>query len=54
MGNLVRIILDGMILDVINWEFYSTDGMPNGYMLNCFPENKIWHDQLLLQKLKDL
>ena len=37
-----------------NWEFYSTDGMPNGYMLNCFPENKIWHDQLLLQKLKDL
>ena len=37
-----------------NWEFYSTNGMPNGYMLNCFPENKIWHDQLLLQKLKDL
>ena len=37
-----------------NWEFYSTNGMPNGYMLNCFPENKIWHDQLFLQKLKDL
>ena len=37
-----------------NWEFYSTDGMPNGHMLNCFPENKIWQDQLLLKTLKDL
>jgi len=37
-----------------NLEFYSSDGMPNGYMLNCFPESKIWQDQLLLKTLKDL
>ena len=37
-----------------SWEFYATDGSPDGYMLNCFPENKIWQDQSLLQKLKDL
>ena len=21
-----------------NWEFYPTNGMPNGHMLNCYPE----------------
>ena len=34
-----------------NWEFYS---IPNGHMLNCFPENIIWTDELLLKALKDL
>ena len=37
-----------------NWEFYPTGGNPDGYMLNCFPENKILEDQLLLKTLKDL
>ena len=37
-----------------NWEFYATDGEPNGFMLNCYPENIIWKDESLLQTLKDL
>ena len=37
-----------------NWEFYPTKGTPNGYMLNCYPENIIWKDELFLQTLKDL
>ena len=37
-----------------NWEFYPTKGTPNGYMLNCYPENIIWKDELFLKTLKDL
>jgi hypothetical protein len=37
-----------------NWEFYPTKGTPNGYMLNCYPENIIWKDKLFLKTLKDL
>tara|TARA_B110000438_G_scaffold64008_1_gene64560 strand:- start:173 stop:1114 length:942 start_codon:yes stop_codon:yes gene_type:complete len=34
-----------------NWEFYD---IPNGKMLNCYPEQKIWQDELLLKTLKEL
>ncbi len=34
-----------------NWEFYE---ISNGKMLNCYPEHKIWHDELLLKTLKEL
>jgi len=37
-----------------NWEFYPTVGTPNGYMLNCYPENIIWKDELFLKTLKEL
>ena len=37
-----------------NWEFYPTKGTPNGYMLNCYPENIIWKDELFLKTLKEL
>ena len=37
-----------------DWEFYPTKGNPNGYMLNCYPESIIWHDELLLKTLKEL
>ena len=37
-----------------NWEFYPTNGAPNGHMLNCYPEAIIWQDELLLKTLKDL
>jgi len=34
-----------------NWEFYD---IPNGKMLNCYPEQKIWKDKTLLETLKEL
>ena len=34
-----------------NWEFYD---IPNGKMLNCYPEQKIWKDKELLKTLKEL
>jgi hypothetical protein len=34
-----------------NWEFYD---IPNGKMLNCYPEQKIWKDKEFLQMLKEL
>ena len=34
-----------------NWEFYP---ISNGHMLNCFPENIIWKNELLLKTIKDL
>ena len=37
-----------------NWEFYPTKGTPDGQMLNCYPENKLWQGELLLKALKDL
>jgi hypothetical protein len=37
-----------------DWEFYPTKGNPDGYMLNCYPESIIWHDELLLKTLKEL
>lgn len=33
-----------------NWEFYD---IPNGKMLNCYPEQKIWQDKDLLKMLKE-
>lgn len=33
-----------------NWKFYS---IPNGHMLNCYPENIIWEEKDLLKMLKD-
>ncbi len=33
------------------WEFYD---IPNGKMLNCYPEQKIWKDEKLLKTLKEL
>ena len=32
-----------------NWEFYD---IPNGKMLNCYPEQLIWQDKELLKALK--
>ena len=37
-----------------DWEFYPTQGNPDGYMLNCYPEAIIWNDELLLRTLKEL
>ena len=34
-----------------NWELYA---IPNGHMLNCYPENIIWNNESLLKHLKDL
>ena len=34
-----------------SWEFYD---IPNGKMLNCYPEQKIWKDEKLLKALKEL
>lgn len=36
--------------DCINWEFYE---IPNGKMLNCYPEFLILKDQTFLQMIKD-
>ena len=33
-----------------NWEFYS---IPNGKMLNCYPEQIIWKDENLLNEIKN-
>jgi len=34
-----------------NWEFYD---IPNGKMLNCYPEQKVWKDKEFLKILKEL
>ncbi len=34
-----------------DWEFYE---IPNGKMLNCYPEQKIWKDEEFLKTLKEL
>ncbi|CAD6513791.1 conserved hypothetical protein [metagenome] len=34
-----------------NWEYYD---IPNGKMLNCYPEQKIWKDKEFLKALKEL
>ena len=34
-----------------DWDFYT---ITNGVMLNCYPEQKIWNDELLLKKLKEI
>ena len=34
-----------------SWEFYP---ISNGHMLNCYPEQIIWQDELLLKTLKEL
>ena len=34
-----------------SWEFYD---IPNGKMLNCYPEQKIWKDEEFLKTLKEL
>jgi hypothetical protein len=34
-----------------SWEFYD---IPNGKMLNCYPEQKIWKDEKFLKTLKEL
>jgi len=36
--------------ECIDWEFYK---IPNGIMLNCYPEEIIWHDELLLKTIKE-
>ena len=33
-----------------NWKFYEID---NGKMLNCYPEEKIWQDKMLLKAIKE-
>ena len=33
-----------------NWELYEID---NGKMLNCYPEEKIWQDKILLKAIKE-
>ena len=33
-----------------NWEFIEID---NGKMLNCYPEEKIWQDKILLKAIKE-
>ncbi len=33
-----------------NWKFYE---IKNGLMLNCYPEEKIWQDELLLKAIKE-
>jgi len=34
-----------------NWKFYD---IPNGKMLNCYPEQKIWKDKEFLKAIKEL
>lgn len=34
-----------------NWEFYP---ISNGFMLNCYPEQIIWKDELFLKTIKEL
>jgi len=34
-----------------DWEFYP---ISNGYMLNCYPEQIIWKDELFLKAIKEL
>lgn len=34
-----------------DWEFYQ---IQNGYMLNCYPEQIIWKNELLLKTIKEL
>jgi len=34
-----------------SWEFYP---ISNGFMLNCFPEQIIWKDELFLKTIKEL
>jgi len=34
-----------------SWKFYS---ISNGFMLNCFPEQIIWKDELFLKTIKEL
>ncbi|KAF6248198.1 hypothetical protein C6990_01825 [Nitrosopumilus sp. b3] len=38
-------------LDCNDWEFYE---IPNGKMLNCFPERQLYEDDSLLRALKEL
>ena len=38
-------------IDCLNWEFYD---IPNGKMLNCFPEVKMMSDTKLLKQIKNL
>lgn len=33
-----------------DWEFVEID---NGKMLNCYPEERIWHDEILLKTIKE-
>jgi len=37
--------------DCLNWEFYD---IPNGKMLNCYPDTKLLSDTNLLKKIKNL
>lgn len=37
--------------ECIDWEFYE---ITNGMMLNCWPEQIIWKDELLLKTIKEL
>ncbi len=37
-------------VDCNDWEFYE---IKNGQMLNCYPEEKIWKDKLLLKTIKE-
>ena len=34
-----------------DWEFYK---IPNGFMLNCYPEQAIWQNSSMLKALKEL
>jgi len=35
----------------LKWKFYP---ISNGFMLNCYPEQKIWQDKIFLKFLKEL
>ena len=36
--------------DCLNWQFYPIE---KGIMLNCYPEDRIWHDPFLLKAIND-
>lgn len=36
--------------DCLTWKFYS---IKNGLMLNCYPEDRIWHDPFLLKAINE-
>jgi len=38
-------------IECLDWEFYE---ITNGVMLNCWPEQIIWKDELLLKTIKEL
>jgi hypothetical protein len=49
--NLDNTNLEPTICNYTNWKFYK---IPNGYMLNCYPEKIIKTDHKLLETIQDL